>query len=135
MRERVRRVHRQRRDQRKDVLQIILANLGTLGAGQIAVSQDMDFVLGQFGHDLPIGRLLDFLDRGDFGQTFVDLLLGGPAVHRRTMHTGADLLFQTADTFHDEFVQRHIGDSQKLDPFQQRRTRIAGFIQNPAVEG
>ena len=85
--------------------------------------------------DQPGGKLrLLGLDLAHLEVTLLDLLGGQAAIDAVIHDTGADLLFQAADTFHEKFVQIGADDTDELEPFQQRVGFVPGFVQNPLVE-
>ena len=134
-RERVRRVHGLRRDQRKNVLQIILAHLLALFLGQPLVAAQNDALLLQ--QTMQLGRQQPLLlhDVAHHRQALAHLLLGATAVHRQFPNPRTDLLLEATDALHEKFVQIGTDDGQKLDSLQQRVTRVLGFVQHPLIEG
>ncbi len=52
----------------------------------------------------------------------------------RLLDPGTDLLLESADAFHEEFVEIRPGNGGKLDPLQQRHPLVQGLVQHPLVE-
>src|SRR5258705_499293 len=78
----VRRIHRLRRDERKDVAHVVLAYPRLLFRIELLVRRDPHAEAAQVGDDLLEDRDLALLERGDQLEAIDDLLLRRPAVGR-----------------------------------------------------
>ena len=65
---------------------------------------------------------------------FLELFQRGPAINRRDANTGGNLLFQPANTLHEEFIEVAADDGEELDAFQQGGAVIRGHVQYTAIE-
>ena len=133
--ERVRRVHRERRHQREDVVEVVGLRRRALLLRQLRPEGEHDALLAQALAQLAKGvaqlrrQLLDHRD------ALGDLLLRGAPVHGQVVQAGADLLLEPADPLHEELVEVRVRDRQELDALEQRRARITRLVQDPAIEG
>ena len=134
-RKRVRRVHRERRDQRKNVVEIVDAQRLLLRSAEVGPRAQRDVVPTQELEQLEIGGPDLARERAHERHAFVDLLFGRAAVDGQVLDPGADLLLEAADPLHEELVEIGIDDRQELDALEQRRARVLGLVQNTTVEG
>ncbi len=131
----VRRIDRLRRHQREDVAVIFLAHRLLLAAREFAVAEDFDAgaaqLLKQLAH-----RLFPLLLLGaDEGVAFGNLLLRRAPVDGRLLHAGGQLLLESADAFHEKFVETGAGDGGEFHPLQQRHPAVLRLPENAAVVG
>ena len=88
----------------------------------------------QFRQQFEIYLFLPCPEPANLGITLGNLLRRRAAIYRRPLEAGRQLLFQAADTFHDEFVEIIVGDREKFDALEQRVPVILGFVQDPVIE-
>ena len=101
----MRRIHGQRGQHREDVgAEIVAQPLACIGR-QIVVEGDADVVLRELLHQDGVDSLHLGLKLTGRGLAFLELLRRGAAVYARGMHPGGDLLLETADAFHEEFIE------------------------------
>ena len=62
------------------------------------------------------------------GVTFLDLLSGQAAVDAVVENSGADLLLEAADAFHEEFIEIGTDDADELKAFEQRVGFVEAFL-------
>ncbi len=104
-RKRVGRVHRERRDQRKDVAQIAFAQLRSFTGVEIGPVQNADVLGSQQIEQLPFDVQAHAFEVPHPGVALVDLLLRRAAVDGHLRQAGRGLQFQAADALHEEFVE------------------------------
>ncbi len=142
-------IQRQVRDERKGVGRIdtlggqkrvdlfleIDVHLLFLGGAQLFVCPEADMLffekIAQYAFDAAL------LDQDILGHPVagVDLLLGEHTVNGLLFDPGADLLLETADPLHEEFIQVGADHGHEEDPLQQRHPLIGRFAEHPLVEG
>ncbi len=136
VRERVRRVHRQRGEHREDALGEQLAHPVLLAVRELVPAQDLDPLRRQLGPDLLLehpGVLLDQL--AGPGQDRLVHLARHQTADRADRHPGRDPALQTGDADHEELVQVVGEDRQELGPLQQRHPLgVLGQLEHPVVE-
>ena len=132
--ERVRRVDRLGRHQGHDVLDVVVPQAAAFLLVQVRVIENLDSVFGEATQHLGEDALLAPLDLRNDVLSLVNLLLRRAAVDRQLLNAGPDLLLETADALHEELVEIGAHDGEELDPFEQRRSFVLGFVQHPAVE-
>ncbi len=130
----MRRIHRQRRDQRENVLLIVLADLLAVGLGQFCEGPNANLVAAQIVKQIDIGGALLKAELGHDGAAFLKLLVRRAAIDGQLADAGADLLLQAADPLHEELVHVGRGDRQKLYPLEQGRPPVARFAEDTIVE-
>ena len=133
-RERMRRIHRQRRYQREDVLVIVCPDRGLLFLGQFGERSDADLLSAQITDQRLEDLALLAAELRHDDPALVQLLARRTTVDTELVHAGADLLLQAADPLHEELVHVGGGDRQELDPFKQRRATVARLVQDAEVE-
>ena len=130
----MRRIHRLRRDQREDVLVVLVAQFGLFLQGQILVGADLDIGIVQLlaqKQEILVDAILDLVDDA---VGFLDLFLGRAAVHRSQLDARCPLLLEAADALHEEFVDIGTDDGDELDPLEQRVVLVLGLGQHALVE-
>ncbi len=133
-RERVRRVDGQRGHQGEHVVVVVGADDLALVRRQIGEGDDADVVFPQVRHQTEVDHALPRHEIPDHGAAFVELLRRCPAVDGELVHSGAELLLQSADAFHEELVGVRGGNRQEFHPFEQRRPRIMRLGEDPGIE-
>ncbi len=127
-------VHRQRRYQRENVLEIVLAYLGALLFGQFLVGDQPDVMLAERIEDVLEDHALSLLEAPDVRVAFRDLLARRAPIGRHLLHPGDHLLLEAADPLHEKFIQVGSGNRQKFEPLKQRVAPIVGLGQHPPVK-
>ena len=133
--ERVRRVDRQRREDREDLLGEVVGQPQLVGAGQVGPGDDADAVLGQLRAQVVQERAGVLLDQflvalGDV----VELLARGQPVRAAHRQAGLVAALQAGDPDHVELVQVGREDREELGPLQQRLRRVLGQREHAGVE-
>ena len=131
---RMRRVDRERRQQREDIVQEMVFDPASFGFGDIPPIDQNDTHIGENAAQIAPDRLLVV---GQCRNRFVDQhkLLGrseavGTALGNALAHLGLD----AGDPNHEEFIKVIGGNGEKPNPLERRMTRIDRFLQHPAVE-
>ena len=93
----MRRIHRDRRNQREDVLEVVLAHLGLFGLAEFVVATDPDADLGQLLREIDRQVALLTLEVPDHLVTLRELFERGPTVDRELVDAGAELLLNIAN--------------------------------------
>ena len=131
-REGMRRIDRQRRQQREDVVEEMILDPGSLGLGDIAAIDENDADLGQDAAQIAPDRLLVV---GELRDRLVDedKLLGGrqpvgAALGDAFAHLGLD----AGDADHEELIKVIGGNRQKSHPLQRG---MAGIDRLPPAPG
>ena len=127
-------IHGQRSQQREDVgdkfipqqLLLILVKLGIAANPYIPGFQQ--------AMQLPVNPVLLAVNIAHNDLAFTELLQWCPAVNRGGADTGSDLLLQSANAFHEEFIEIAADDSKKLDAFQSRGGIVCSHVQYAIVE-
>jgi hypothetical protein len=131
----MRRIERQRRHEREDVLEIAVAQRALFAGVELLVLQELDAVLAQRFGQLERELALLALELAHHGVALGDLFLRRAAVDRPFLHAGGDLLLETADPLHEEFVEIRGRNRQEFHAFQKRIERILRLLQDARVEG
>ena len=134
LREGMRRIDRQRRQQREDVVEEMVLDPVPLGLADIAAVDQHDAHLGQDAAQIAPDRLLVDGELRD-GLVDEDELLGGCQAVRTALgnalpHLGLD----TGDADHEEFIKVIGGNRQKSHPLERGVAGIDRLLQHPAVE-
>jgi hypothetical protein len=133
-RERMRRVDRERGQQRENVAEKIIFEPGFLRLGDVWGVDQRDAGLGERRAQLaPLRLLVLGQDRHRLGDAH-QLLGGGQALGTLLGDAGAHLCAKAGNAHHEELVEVVGGDRQELEPFQERMAAIGGFLQHAAVE-
>jgi hypothetical protein len=120
-----------RRDERKDVVVVVVAKALLVRVLQILVVPQLDLVGRELGdHDAVEGRLSSF-DLADHRVALPDLLLGCAAVGGERANPRGGLLLQPADPPHDELVEMGADHSEELHPLEQGDVGILRLGQHP----
>ncbi|MGX1076834.1 hypothetical protein AB7M45_007444 [Bradyrhizobium elkanii] len=133
-RERMRRVDRQRRQQREDVVEEVILDPAPLGPGDVAAVDQLDADLGQ---DIPQVAPDRLLVGGELRDGLVDhheLLGRQQAVRAALGNALADLRLDAGDTDHEELVEVIRRNRQEADPLQHGMAEIDRFLEHPPVE-
>ena len=133
-REGVRRVDRQRRQQREDVVEEMVLDPAPLGLGDVAAVDQDDADFGQRGAQIAPDRLLV---AGELRDRLVDqdqLLGRGRAVGAAFGDAFADLRLDAGDADHEELIKVIGGNRQEPDPLQRGMPGVDQFLQHPAIE-
>ena len=133
-RERVRRIDRERREQREDVREEIIFKPSPLRLGDVGAVDEDDAGLAERRAQLePLFLLIAHQEHDRFGNAHQ--LLG----RRQTLGTfsgdaGAHLRPQTGHPHHEEFVEVVGRDRQEPQPLKQRVLAVGGFLENATIE-
>ena len=127
-RERMRRIDRERRQQRKNVGKEIILEPCLFRLGDLGTVDQHDAGFGERLADLaPLRLLIRHQDRHRFGDA--GQLLGGRQSFRAAGGDAfAQLRAETGDAHHEELVEIVGGDRQKFQPLQQRVSAIGGLL-------
>ncbi len=133
-RERVRRIDRERRQQRKDLPQEVLLEPGPFPLGDIRPVDQHDPLLRQhLAQFAPALLLVAGQHRNRLGDAH-QLLGRRQPVRALEGDAFAHLAAQAGDADHEEFVEVVGRDRQKPHPLQQRMGLVGGLLEHPAVE-
>ena len=133
-RERVRRIDRQRRQQREDVAEEVILEPAALRLGEVVAVDQNDARLRQGGAQIAPDRLLV---GGEFRNRLVDedeLLGRRHAVGAAFGDAFTDLRLDTGDADHEELIKVIGGNRQEPDPLQHGMAGIDRLLEHPAVE-
>ena len=135
LRKRVRRIEPDGGEERPDLMVKIFGDPGPLRGAAVSVVQHADASRLQRGQDLPVENVVHFRDQllctlADFNEIGSELLQGR-ADQRRLQ---AQLFAQARNPDLEELVEVAAYDAQETQPLEQRRGRILGERQHPAVE-
>ena len=133
-RERMRRIDRQRRQYREDVLQEELVEPAVLARGQSAFSDDDDPGLGEVGLQFEPAALLVPGKVADDIVDLFELFERGQSVRADDRHACPDLALETRDADHEELVEIVRGNRQEAQLFEHRMVRVRRFFHDAAVE-
>ena len=134
-RKRMRRVDRDRRQDRKQPIGEQLPQPGPIAARQCVMIEDQDafgaqaFLQIRPASLLPIDKVRsNFRDGGQ-------LLLRRQSIFALNGDAAGRQFFQAGDAHHVEFVEVAVGNRQEPHPLEERVTRIARLFENPFVKG
>ena len=133
-REGMRRIDRERRQQREDVVEEMILDPGSFGLGDVAAVDQNDADLGQDAAQVAPDRLLV---AGQLGNRLVDqdeLFGRGQAVGTALGNALAHLGLDAGDADHEEFIKVIGRNRQESHPLQRGMAGIDRFLQDPAVE-
>ena len=133
-REGMRRIDRERRQQRKNVVEEVILDPGPLGLGDVAAVDQNDADVGEDSAQIAPDRLL--VD-GELRNRFVDhdqLFRGRQPVGAALGNALANLGLDAGDPDHEELVKVIGGNRQEPDPLQCGMAGIDRFLEHPAVE-
>lgn len=130
----MRRVHRLRSHQRKDVAQVVFADGGLLGRAKLLEIEYVDVRVAQALEQFGQQRALLRLERAHLGEALRDLLLRRAPVVGKLLHPRDRLLLEPADPLHEKLIEIRSGDGQKLHPLKQRIALVERLGEDPPVE-
>ena len=110
-----------------ELVELLLVQLAHVGQADALLGQRRDHLVEEAAH-LGLDRRADVL--GDR----LERVVGGEAVRAAPGDAFLDLLAQAGHPDHVELVQVGGEDRQEAEPFQQRRGRVGGQVQDPVVE-
>ena len=118
-------------DQWKNVFQVVCTHPGVFLVLELLIRHQPHALAIQSVEDFE----QDFLLAGFYvphdGAALLDLLLWRPSVRSQALQVGANLLFEPAYSFHEEFIKDAAGDSDEFETLEQRRPQILGFMEHP----
>ena len=127
-------VERLRRDQRKNILDVVIAQIFLLLRLQALVRIDDDVAGRELLDQLGKQRALTRLDLAQALVAFGDLLLRRTPVGRQLVHAGDHLMLQSADALHEKLVDGRASDGEELHPLKERIAVVFGFGQYALIE-
>src|SRR3954471_21402426 len=133
-RERMRRIDRQRRQQREDVVQEMILDPCPVGLWYVAAIDQDDSDFAQDAAQVAPDRLLI---GGEFRDRLVDeneLLRRGQAIRAALGDALAHLRLDAGHADHEELIKVIGRNRQETHPLQRRVARIDGFLKHPAIE-
>ena len=133
-RERMRRINRQRREQRENVGEETLLEPGALGLLQVGAVDQGHADVCQFGPQFLPALLLVMRQSRHRLADAGELLVGGQSVRAQRGDRLAHLTLQAGDAHHEKFVEVVGRDRQEAHPLQERMVAIGRFLQDAAVE-
>ena len=133
-RERMRRIDRQRREQREDVGEEMLLQPGALGLLELRAVDQRDADGGEFGPQFDPALLLIARQLRNRLADARELLARRQPVRARHRDALAHLAFKARHAHHEEFVEVAGGDRQEAHPLQKRMVFVGGLFEHPAVE-
>jgi hypothetical protein len=131
----VRRIEPDRRQHRQQLVLEVVAQPGVLLRRPLAAAHEADLLLLQRRDQHLVEHAVLLLDQRMRARVDRAQQLG----RRHAVRTGLrraelDHLLDTGHTDLEELVEVGAGDTQELEPLQQRHALILGLLQNPAVE-
>ena len=133
-RERVRRIDRDRRQNRQQAVDKALLQPDAVGLRQCLMAEDGDL----FGRHLPLqlrpAALLAVYEPIANGGDRRELLPGAQTVVARHRNILPRQFFEAGDPHHVEFVEVAVGDRQEAKPFEQRMRRIGRLVEDAFIE-
>ena len=133
-RERMRRIDRERGQQRENMRQEIIFEPGLLRFGDLGSIDQHDAGLSQRRPQFAPLRLLIMHQQHDrFGDAH-KLFGRGQSLRALGGDAGAHLRAQAGDPHHEEFIEVVRRDRQEFQPLQQRMSAVGGFFENAAIE-
>ena len=133
-REGVRRIDRQRRQQRENIVKEMILDPGALGLGDVAAVDENDSHLGEDTAQIAPDRLLV---GGKLRNRLVDedeLFRRGQAVRTALGNALAHLGLDAGDPDHEELIKVIGRNRKKSHPFKGRMAGIDRLLQHPAIE-
>ena len=133
-RERMRRIDRQRRQQRENIVEEMILDPCPLGFGHVAAIDQNDSDLGENAAQIAPDRLLI---GGELRDRFIDedkLLRRCVAVRAALGDALAHLRLDAGHADHEELIKVIGGNRQESHPLQRRVARIDRFLEHPAIE-
>ena len=135
VREGVRRVNRQRGQNREDVLHELLTQALLSVRIQVVPTDNADVLLLQSRQNLVVEYVgVTSLQLVSALSNLFHLLLGAQTGSRRHRQTGRNAALQTRHTHHEELVQVRRHNRQEVQTFQQEQVRVLRQLQHAGVE-
>ena len=135
VREGVRRVNRQRGQNREDVLHELLTQTLLSVRIQVVPTHDTDVLLLQSRQHLVVEHIsVTSLQLVSAFSDLFHLLLGAQTGSRRNRQTGRNATLQTRHTHHEELVQVRCHNRQEVQTLQQEQVRVLRELQHAGVE-
>ena len=133
-RERMRRIDRERRQQRENVREEIIFEPGLFRLADIGTVDQYDAGLRKrSAHFAPLRLLILDQQHDGFGDAH-KLLRRRQSLRAFGANARAHLRAKAGDAHHEEFVEVVRRDREKLQPLQQRMPAVGGFFENAPVE-
>src|ERR1017187_3798115 len=107
-------IERLRRDQRENILDVVVAEIFLLLGFQFLIRIDDDAARGELADQLRQKLALMELDIAQTLVAFDDLLLRRASVGSELVNRGHYLMLQAADSLHEEFVDGGASDGEEL---------------------
>ncbi len=130
----MRRVHRLGRDERKDVLEVLVPKPALIGLGEGLIGRDLHADLTELFLKLHPETLLFGGQGADDLVRLLDLLNRGAAVDRELVNAGCHLLLEAADALHEELVENRASDGDELHTLEQGGSTVLGFVKDALDE-
>ena len=130
----VRRIDRQRRQQREDVAEEVILEPAALRLAEVVAVDEHDASLRQAGAQIAPDRLLVGCERRNRLVDEQELLGRRHAVRATLGDAFADLCLDTGHADHEELIKVIGGNRQEPHPFQQGMAGIDQFLEHPTVE-
>jgi hypothetical protein len=130
----MRRVDRERGQQREYIVEEVILDPASLGLGDVAAIDQNNADLGQDAAQVAPDRLLV---GGELGDRLIDQdqLLGRGQTIRTALGDALPYLgLDAGDADHEELIKVIGGNRQKPHPFQRGMARIDRLLQHPAIE-
>ena len=130
----MRRIDRERRQQRENIVEEMILDPAPLGFGHVAAIDQNDADLGENAAQIAPDRLLI---GGELRNRLVDedkLLGRGQAVRTALGDALAHLRLDAGDADHEELIKVIGGNRQESHPLQRRVAGIDRFLEHPAIE-
>ena len=130
----MRRVDRERRQQRENIVEEMILDPASLGLGDVAAIDQNDADLGQDAAQIAPDRLLV---GGQLRDRLVDedkLFGRGQTVRTALGNALPHLGLDAGDADHEELIKVIGGNRQKPHPLQRGMAGIDRFLQHPAIE-
>ncbi len=133
-RERMRRVDRERREQREHLTQEVILQPGLFLPGHIRSVNQRDFRRGELDAQFPPPRLLIAGERRHRFGDACELLGRRETVGASGGDAGAQLAAQAGHAHHEKFIEVVGGDREEPHPLEQGMGGVLGLLEHPAVE-
>ena len=133
-RERMRRIDRERREQREHVGEEVILQPVLVGLLHLGAANQGDAGSGEFRPQFdPALLLVPAKPRHRFADA-EQLLVGGEPVGALGHDALAHLALEAGDAHHEEFIKVVGGNRQEAHPLQQRMVLVGSLLQHPAIE-
>ena len=135
LRERMRRVNRQRRQHRADLRVVVILHPGQIRRLQLRHLQQPDAVRRQGRQQLAAPAAVLLLDHAPHPLDDGAERLGrGQPVHRALHYLAFDLLLDPGHAHLEELIQVRADDAEELHPLQQRVFRVQRLLQHAMIK-